>query len=490
MKHSKHSYVFFAALAGLAAGCASTAHLDQAEELYCAGQYEEARASARSEIDEEEDPAEIEKAGYILDNLYAGSTALMCGDPEGAAEDFRHASDGIADQEESTFGSGYPTRTYDATMAENYRALALWMQGETDSARVAFRLVADAQDKAEERFESAIRDEQEELEKRKAEAKEEVEKKAAEEGGDAENAENAEGEGEDAASTLASNPQIAEFQGSFDDWEVYADFQIPSAWFLDALFALSHAEDASDLEHASFAARKAISMQPTEPGTTLFALAESRADGKLSASALDGLFVVVFDNGLGPTIEEKRFDLPFPYDGAIYNISFALPTLVKREVAYPKLVVRDGPVALGETVPISDFDRVAVREFKGRLPGIIASQILEATTKLVIQIVVVKIAEDQGGAMAKFLASAAMSALSSAVTGTDTRHWNLLPKEVQAWIGKKPATGNRTVGLWIPGGVEPLATVDLPESGLSVVYVRIPAPGLPPFVTVLDSSGN
>ena len=61
---------------------------------------------------------------------------------------------------------------------------------------------------------------------------------------------------------------------------------------------------------------------------------------------------------------------------------------------------------------------------------------------------------------------------------------------MQAWIGKKPDTENRTVGLWIPGGVEPLATVDLPESGLSVVYVRIPAPGLPPFVTVLDSSGN
>ena len=35
--------------------------------------------------------------------------------------------------------------------------------------------------------------------------------------------------------------------------------QVPSTWFLDSVFALANAEDASDLEHASFAARKARS---------------------------------------------------------------------------------------------------------------------------------------------------------------------------------------------------------------------------------------
>lgn len=484
MKRIRRTRSLLVALAALSAGCASTKHLSEAETLYCAGQYADARQSARSVLEEEEDPAERASQSYILDNLYAGATALMCGDAEGAAEDFRNASDGVAAQEESTFGSGYPTRAYDATMAANYRALALWMQGDVDAARVAFRLVADAQDKAEERFARAIRKEQDALEKRKAEAEQEVADKAASEGG---NAEDAEQEGDNASSAISSNPELAAFQASFDDWEVYGDFQIPSAWFLDALFALANAEDASDLEHASFAARKAISMEPSPSAKTIFDLAERRADGKLSARGLDGLFVVVFENGLGPAIEEKRFDFPFPFDGAIYNVSFALPNLVKRPLAYPKLVVRDGAVSLGETSLVADFDRVAVREFKGRLPGIVASQILEATTKIAIQIVVVRLAEKKGGAGAKFLASLAMSALSSAVTGTDTRHWNLLPKEVQARLAKKPKTPNRTIGLWVPGGVAPIATVDLPERGLSVVYVKIPAPGLPPFIRVLGA---
>jgi len=484
MKNTRTRYVVFAALAALSAGCASTKHLSEAETLYCAGQYAEARQSARSVLAEEENPAELSSQSYILDNLYAGSTALMCGDAEGAAEDFVHASEGVSAQEESTFGSGYPTRAYDATMAANYRAIALWMQGDADAARVAFRLVAEAQDKAEERFARAIRKEQDALEKRKAEAEQEVADKASSGGGSADDAEQ---EGESASSTLSSNPEIAAFQASFDDWAVYGDFQIPSAWFLDAVFALANAEDASDLEHASFAARKAISMEPSAPAKTIFELAERRADGKLSARGLDGLFVVVFENGLGPAIEEKRFDIPFPFDGAIYNISLALPNLVKRPLAYPKLVVRDGAVSLGETTPVADFDRVAVREFKGRLPGIVASQVLEAATKIAIQIVVVRIAEKKGGANGKFFASLAMSALSSAVTGTDTRHWNLLPKEVQARVAKKPKTPNRTIGLWVPGATEPLATVDLPERGLSVVYVKIPAPGLPPLVRVLGA---
>ena len=469
-----HPVPVLAALAVLAAGCASTAHLQTAETHYRAGQYEEARAVVRAELDAEDDPARLEKSGHILDNLYAGSAAFMCGDAEAAAVDFRRAGEGIADQEASTFGSGYPTRAYDATMAANYRALSDWMQGDADAARVSFRLVADAQDKAEERNARAIRKEQDALEKRKKESKEELAQKNAGNGG---------GKG----FSLSTTREIDSFQASFNDWEVYGDFQVPSTWFLDSVFALANAEDASDLEHASFAARKALSMAPSKPAREIFALAEKRADGKLSAGGLGRLFVVVFENGLGPEIAEKRFDIPFAFDGAVYNVSFALPELVRRNRAYPKLVVRDGAVSLGETELVGDLDRVAVREFKGRLPGIVASQLLEATVKVAIQIAVVRAAEKKGGAGAKLLASIALSALSSAVTGTDTRHWNLLPKEVQALVAKKPKTDDRTIGLWIPGGTAPLATVSLPERGLSVVYVKIPGPGLPPLVKVLGA---
>ena len=571
MKHLQIVVPLAAVAMMVASGCASTKHLNRAEKHFCVGQYEIARESAYSKIDREDEPSKLEKPRYILDNLYAGSTSLMCGDSKAAAEDFRCAGEGIIAQDESTFGSGYPSRAYDATMAANYRALALWNEGDIDGARVAFRLTADAQDKAEERNARAIREMEDDLEKRKngddggdspasgeragqgrqqriaelEQRKAELEQRkieqaqrlaeSAKENGDRlppshqdttalqefrevnrelanvkielrklkadaeeDNKDETvsslepgaeERESEDNSSGLAGNPEVASFQASFDDWAVYGDFQIPSAWFLDAVFAIANAEDANDLEHASFAARKAQSMAPSTPAATIYNMAEAVADGKIPRKNLDNVAVVVFDNGLGPRIDERRFDLPLAIEGKIYTISFALPNLVKRDVAYSKLVVRDGAVSLGETTPISDFDRVVVKEFKSRLPGIIASQIFEATIKVAIQVGISELVEEKWGSGWGFIASLVTSGISVAVTGTDTRHWNLLPKEVQAVVLKKPSTPNRTISLCVPGGVAPLATVDLPEKGLSVVYVRVPAPGLPPLVTVLGTPG-
>ena len=475
MKPLENAIPLAAVALALASGCASTKHLTASESLYYTGQYKEAQQAVRSVLDEEQDPAALESPEHILDNLYAGSTALMCGEAETAAEDFRRAGEGVAAQDAAILLSGYPTRAYDATMAANYRALALWMQGDADATRVAFRLVADAQDKAEERNARAIRRDQDALEKRKN-AEEEKD-------GSANSAKDSGGISE----TLLGNEKLAAFQSDFETWGVYASYQIPSAWFLDSLFALANAEEANDLEHSSFAARKTLAMAPSKPATVVYKLAEAVADGKIPRQNLDRIVVVIFENGLGPRIDEQRFDLPVPFDGAVYNVSLALPKLVKRDAAYPKIIVRDGPVALGETEPISDFDRVAVREFKGRLPGIVASQVFEAALKLVGQVAAAKIAEKKGGAGAKFLASLAASAVSSAITGTDTRHWNYLPKELQAVVLQKPATPKRTISLWTPGGTEPLASVDLSEKGLSVVYIKVPAPGLSPLVSLLET---
>ena len=464
----------------LASGCASTKNLKESEPLYYAGQYQQAERTVRAALDERKDPASLEKSAYILENLYAGSAAFMRGASEIAAEDFRRAGEGIAAQDAATISTGYPTRAYDATMAANYRALALWMQGNTDATRVAFRLVADAQDKAEERNARAIQREKDAAEEQRAKAENEVSAKAG-------SGSSGRSELNQIANAVLSDPQLQAFQGDFDTWGVYGNYQIPSSWLLDAVFALANAEDASDLEHSSFAARKALAMAPTRSASVILKIVEAVADGKLPRGQLDRLLVIVFENGLGPTIEERRFDIPFPFGGAIYNVSFALPNLVKRNPAYSKLIVRDGAVALGETEPIADIDRVAVREFKGRLSGIIASQVLEAAAKLAAQIVVVKAAEAVGGSLTKFFTSLAMSAAPSAVTGTDIRHWNLLPKEVQMAVLKKPASKNRTVSLWVPGGIGPIGSIDLQEKGIAVVYVKIPAPGLPPLVRLLGN---
>lgn len=486
MKNEIFQTCILCVTAMVGAGCASTKHLDDAEGHFLSGRYADAAISAASRFPEDsESAAERGTSKYILDNLYSGSAELMAGNAAAASDSFGYAADGIAEQDDSTFGSGYPTRTYDVSMAAGYKALARWMEGDIDGTRIAFRLTADAQDRADERNAKAIRKAEDEAEKRKAEETSKAESDAAAKGG------STEGMLDSFLGIVSSGDakqQLDEFQSQYNEWSVYENFQIPSTWFLDALFSLANAEDANDLEHASFCARKALGMVPepsSPPIKSVYDFAEARADGKLSAAKLNQVFAVVFENGLGPNIEEQRFDIPIPYRGDIYLLSFALPKLVTRSEAYSSVIVRDGAVPLGETIPIAELDKVAVREFRSRLPGIVASQIFEATVKLVVQVAIVEAVKKKNGEQAGFLASLATSAISAAITGTDTRHWNLLPKNIQACILKKPSSEDRMVELWIPGAVEPLAKVALPEKGLSVVYVKVPAPGLPPLVRLL-----
>lgn len=471
---------FFAAAMFFACGCASTRHLQEAEAHYYAGEYAAAAEVAASKLPESAEERGRQK--FILENLYAGSATLAAGENDAAAEAFGCAAEGIAEQDDSTFGSGYPTRTYDVAMAAGYKAMALWSDGDIDATRIAFRLTADAQERADDRNARAIRKAEDEAEKRK----EDEEKKAASE--DADHGESKSGilsSFLEAVSTGEAQKQIEDYKAEYSTWSVYDNFQVPSTWFLDGLFALANAEEANDIEHASFVARKAIGMVPSNAAKALYNLAEARADGKIPAETLNRVFAVVFENGLGPEIQEQRFDIPLPYNGSVYMLSFALPKLIRRKEAFPKLIVRDGAIQIGTTEQIGEIDRVAVREFKSRLPGIVASQVFEAVVKLAVQVAIVEGAKQKGGAQAAFLMSLATSSASSAITGTDTRHWNLLPKEYQACLLKKP-TG-RKVELWVPGAVQPLARIELPERGLSVVYIKAIAPGLPAVVKLLGA---
>ena len=290
------------------------------------------------------------------------------------------------------------------------------------------------------------------------------------------------------AASGSGKRQVDSYLSEYSSWSVYGNFQMPSTWFLDGLFSLANAELPSDLEHASFAARKAYGMVPATPTKALFALAEARADGKLSRRKLDQVFAVVFENGLGPWIDERQFHIPVPYKDRIYTLSFALPKLVRRDAAYSKLVVRDGAVALGETSTVGEMDRVAVREFKARMPSIVAAQMFSAAVKVGLQIAIVEAARRKGGDEAAAFTSYLTSLAGVAATGTDTRHWNLLPKNIQAAMLRKPQTPDRAVELWVPGAAAPLAKVFLPETGLSVIYVKVPRPGLPPLVRILGDS--
>lgn len=78
------------------------------------------------------------------------------------------------------------------------------------------------------------------------------------------------------------------------------------------------------------------------------------------------------------------------------------------------------------------------------------------------------------------LGGIAMSAYSVMTAGADTRSWYSLPKNVQlAKIAKKGTKLTLNIG-----GQD--YKVEVPQKGNSIVYVRVPATGATPVISVLD----
>ena len=92
-----------------------------------------------------------------------------------------------------------------------------------------------------------------------------------------------------------------------------------------------------------------------------------------------------------------------------------------------------------------------------------------------------EVASQNYGHEAAFLVGLVGSGISYATTNADVRGWNLLPKEYQAAVVRRPSSGR--LSLTAPGVASPFVQVELPP-GPSLVYVKIPVAGLPALVTV------
>jgi hypothetical protein len=195
---------------------------------------------------------------------------------------------------------------------------------------------------------------------------------------------------------------------------------------------------------------------------------------------VDDFVVVLFENGMGPYKEERRFDLFIPLREPIYA-GIALPVLLERPAAYPYLELRDGASSLGPTLPLCSVDRLVATEFRKELPWIIASAVTEAVIKTTLQVIAMVAARQSYGHDAALVVGLLGSTLSYATTNADVRGWNLLPKEYQAAVVRRPASGRLDIA--VPNSALPFVQVELPP-GPALVYVKIPAAGLPALVTV------
>ena len=457
-----------ALLALFATGCASTRHLSDAEDFYRTGQYQVAAQVVSDAMPTEE--CKQERPKHVLDSLYLGSSEFMAGNFTAAESAFGHAIRGMDEQDKRTFnlGNDYQGTSYDAIMAGTYRALSLWMNGQIDQARVAFRQTAETQEHASDRNARLIqrmqRQEQSQLR-------------------DSSNPEDVSATVRNTMRNGANAQTLALFQKDVNEWGSYDSFENPASHFLDAVFALANREGPSDLEHGSFASRKALAMTPSIPAKNLFDLIEALADRRVPSSELDDVLIVVFENGLGPTLIEKRFDLLIPVDNQYYYVGMALPQLLKRPEAYAGLVLTDGDKILGSTRRICDFNRLVSTSYKQALPRLIAAEVLRCSLMVAVQAVANEAAKEEYGEDTAVFVSLAGSLLAQSTAKADTRMWKLLPNNYQASLSRKPTSGWLSIAP--SGNGRPIAQVAIPKKGLSVVYVKIPAPGLPPLCRLL-----
>lgn len=345
----------------------------------------------------------------------------------------------------------YQGRAYDRVMMNAYKALNYMQLGDRDAARVELNRALQRQ-----------RDAVAENAKRLEQATEEAQR--------AKQGQTGEGNGtsydvESAKTDSRSGPAFAEIEAELDARiKPYGDYVNPFVVFLDGLFFITHAENASDLERARKSFERVAGMVPENKyAKEDWQMSEAAANGRLPS----GLTYVIFETGSAPYRESNRIDLPiFAFTNKVSYVGAAFPRLRFPSSYAPTLSVTVGANRL-DTATVSSMDSVVARDFKNEWPAVVTRTILSTVSKAAVDGVVQKQAADKWGAAGQLLAKAATVAMGAGLNVADTRTWRSLPKEFQYLRVATPE--DRTLTLSAGGQTQ---TVTLLPGAINVVYVK------------------
>ncbi len=468
---------------------------------------------------------------YALDDMEIGAGYRAARELPPSNEAFERAETGIREQQEASAVGGamrqlgalfandnalpYQAYEYDGIMVNTYKALNLLERGEIDDARVEFNRVAERQRMAAVRFQKQIAAEKADEEKPITEediVAAQSEDASTEEGGATVKKEEG-GIGAKVKALVASKfseareitmgsmqdgenkAKLDEYQTVFaaDTWGVQDAFTNPFATYMQGLFLLAYGEDASDAENAVVALKAAChtEIDPAKnPAAKSLELANGVADGKVKREALADKVFVVFENGLGPEKQEYTIPIIIPLNldlnsnQKFVDATLVLPKLVSRDAAYPFLSVRDGNGELAKTAVVCDMDAVVASEYRERMPSILTRNITQVGVKAVLQALIVNELGKQG--IPRLVASTAVSAVFNMTKHADTRIWTSLPKNFQVAVIDRPASGE--LSFFAPDGKKAMAKVKIPAGAPSFVFVKTPAAGVAPTVSVVSKA--
>lgn len=353
----------------------------------------------------------------------------------------------------------YEGRYYDGIMLDTYRALNYLALGDYEKARPAII-------RAYQRQQDAVEDNKRRIEKTQAAAEKDKNNKSIEK--------------------AQNNPKL---QGAMqtnymnlDSLKPYADYVNPFTVYLDGLYFMANAADASDLERAHKSLERVGGMVDNDYIKQDLAA----MDGLLNGKPLPPTTYIIFETGCAPERDQFRLDLPLVYPGlGLASFNAAFPTLKFQDNYAPSLTVSAGGNS-ENTALLSSMDSVIGLDFKNELPLVITKTIASSITKTVAEQLSAQAAGQAGGSLAKFGVQIFGAIYNASVNIADERTWTTLPKEFQ--FCRLPTPADRKLEVSIPNGAP--QTVMLGDGVINLVYVKSIGPATPLVISQFKLNGS
>ncbi len=461
----------------LLTGCAAfeqRSEMSRFNSAYQQGRYDQAVQTMATE------DSDTAKAGdQVLENLHLGEAYRLSGQFAQSVSRYDQAEAGMKylDTESlvSSAGEGVlsvlvndSVRQYHALMSEavlvnTYKALDFLCLGDTANARVELN-------RADDRTRRAVNFFADEIRARKAQVREDDRASAR--------------LVSDNLSSPGVQSALQEQYGNPANWQVYSSFILPFSTWLHGLYFLANATGPSDYERARTSLTRVADMMPGNPALAADArLAQDLADGRANAGRDEGRVWVVYENGLGPVLQEVRVGVPLIlHEGRVQAPAYfglALPRYVDRRAVPGALTATASDGTRVETRTVATMGRVVRTEMQERFPGILIRAIASALIKAMVQ----------GEAADKFGAAGQLATMIYAIATTqaDVRSWQATPDHWSVARLDRPADGQLSLGNSVSGY---LGSLQLPDWPYTLVYVKQPTVTAPATVMVMDLQGS
>ncbi len=345
----------------------------------------------------------------------------------------------------------YTGRAYDGIMLNTYRALNYLQLGEPDKARV--ELI-----RAYQRQQDAVTDNQRRIEKVQGEAARSKDKATMDK----------------AQADPKFKSQMQDAYTDLDNLKAYADYVNPFTVYLDGLFFMADAVDASDLERA----HKSLERVAGFAGDNNYVKQDLAAvDDLMNGKPLPPTTYVIFETGCAPVRGQIRIDIPIIVSKVSY-VGAAFPTLKPQGNYLPSLTVTANGTSQATSL-VASMDSVIGLDFKNEMPVVIIKTIAATVTKAVAAYAANEAANKEGD-WAGLLMQIGTAGYQMAVNIADTRTWTTLPKQFQ--VCRIPTPPDRKIELEPAGGGQKIP-VTIADGTINIVYVKSINPVTPLLVT-------